>query len=145
MSQARLMRSETDKMFAGVCGGLAAYLGIDPVIVRFAFLILIFASGIGLPLYVILMLIIPSEKDVNRPSSEVVKGNLEQLGTTISNGVETMRQHPQGPTIAAGFLILFGVYLLFNNLGWLTWLHSDLLWPLVIIGLGLFLLIRRAR
>ncbi|MEW5989275.1 MAG: PspC domain-containing protein [Chloroflexota bacterium] len=145
MSQARLMRSETDKMFAGVCGGLAVYLGVDPVIIRFAFLVLIFASGIGLPLYFILMLIMPSEGDANRPPSDVVKGNLEQLGTTISSGVENIRQHPQGPAIAAGFLIIFGVYLLFNNLGWLTWLHSDLLWPLVIIGLGLFLLIRRAR
>ncbi|MCP5191354.1 MAG: PspC domain-containing protein, partial [Pseudomonadales bacterium] len=51
---ARLMRSETDKMFAGVCGGLAVYLGVDSVFVRLAFALLIFTGGIGLPLYFLL-------------------------------------------------------------------------------------------
>lgn len=39
MQQTRLMRSETDKMIAGVCGGLAEYLNIDPVLVRLAFVV----------------------------------------------------------------------------------------------------------
>ena len=51
MQQARLMRSETDKMIAGVCGGLADYLNIDPVLVRLAFVVLFLASGIGLAIY----------------------------------------------------------------------------------------------
>ena len=48
MQQARLMRSESDKMLAGVCGGLADYLNVDPVLVRLAFVVLFLASGIGL-------------------------------------------------------------------------------------------------
>ena len=48
MQQVRLMRSNSDKMIAGVCGGIAGYLGVDSIFVRLAFLVLFFASGIGL-------------------------------------------------------------------------------------------------
>ncbi|MFN2255255.1 MAG: PspC domain-containing protein, partial [Candidatus Promineifilaceae bacterium] len=59
MSQTRLTRSSTDKIIAGVCGGLAEYLEIDPVLVRLAFLVLFFASGIGFPIYIILWIVMP--------------------------------------------------------------------------------------
>ena len=45
MSETQLTRSDTDKMLAGICGGLAAYLGIDSVLVRALFAFLVFASG----------------------------------------------------------------------------------------------------
>ena len=54
MQQARLLRSETDKMLGGVCGGLADYLNIDPVLVRLAFVVLFLASGLGLVVYLLL-------------------------------------------------------------------------------------------
>ncbi|MFN2124363.1 MAG: PspC domain-containing protein [Candidatus Promineifilaceae bacterium] len=44
MAQERLTRSSSDKIVAGVCGGLANYLEIDPVLVRLAFIVLILAS-----------------------------------------------------------------------------------------------------
>ena len=46
MQQTRLMRSETDKMVAGVCGGLADYMGVDPVLVRLAFVLLLLALSL---------------------------------------------------------------------------------------------------
>ena len=49
MQQTRLMRSETDKMIAGVCGGLADYVGIDPVLVRLAFVFLLWPAASGSP------------------------------------------------------------------------------------------------
>ena len=58
----RLTRSSKDKKLAGVCGGLAAYLKVDPTIVRFVYVILAFASfGIALILYVVCAFIIPKE------------------------------------------------------------------------------------
>lgn len=60
----RLMRSRTDKMIAGVAGGIANYLAIDPVIVRLVFVALVF-SGIGILLYPALWLIMPLEGNVN--------------------------------------------------------------------------------
>lgn len=136
----RLMRSEDEKMIAGVCGGLGEYLGVDPVFVRLAFLLLIPAGGVGLPLYFILMIIMPSEADVDLTQSEIVEKNLEGLGDTISSSVERSRQHPNGPAIAAALLIIMGFYFLFENFGWI---NGSIFWPLALILLGVFLLLRR--
>ncbi len=54
----RLTRSQ-DKKLAGVCGGLAEYLGIDPTIVRVIWLIAVLVYGSGLILYLILWLVMP--------------------------------------------------------------------------------------
>jgi phage shock protein PspC (stress-responsive transcriptional regulator) len=140
------MRSQSNRVFAGVCGGVATYLGVDAIFVRLAFLLLTFASGIGILLYLILMILMPSENNgSDQPSSEVIQNNLERLGGDVSSGVGKMRQHPQGPTIAAGLLILLGIYFLLENVGWLYWLNGNWFWPLAIISLGLYLLIKRNR
>ncbi|MFH5833039.1 PspC domain-containing protein [Halalkalibaculum sp. DA3122] len=57
---ARLSKSRTDKMIAGVCGGIADYLGWDPTIVRIIFVVLT-VMGWGSPvlLYFILALVMP--------------------------------------------------------------------------------------
>jgi phage shock protein PspC (stress-responsive transcriptional regulator) len=47
----RLYRSETDRQIAGVCGGLAEYLGIDVLYVRPAFLLGTVLGGPGVALY----------------------------------------------------------------------------------------------
>jgi phage shock protein PspC (stress-responsive transcriptional regulator) len=57
----RLYRSRTDRQLAGVCGGLADYLGLDPSIVRVAFVVLALLGGPGLLLYIILALVVPEE------------------------------------------------------------------------------------
>lgn len=57
----RLFRSRQDRVIAGVCGGLASYFRIDPVIVRVAAVALVFAGGAGLLLYLAAVLLVPSE------------------------------------------------------------------------------------
>ena len=56
----RLMRSRSDKVIAGVAGGIGQYLAIDPVLVRLAFVALAF-TGVGLLLYPVLWIIMPIE------------------------------------------------------------------------------------
>jgi len=57
---AKLRKSRTDKMVAGVCGGIANYLGWDSTLVRIIFLILVFSSvGAMVLFYFILALIMP--------------------------------------------------------------------------------------
>jgi phage shock protein PspC (stress-responsive transcriptional regulator) len=61
----RLFRSENDKMIAGVCGGLAAYLRIDPSVVRIIYAILILGSfGTAILLYFILWIALPPKSMV---------------------------------------------------------------------------------
>jgi phage shock protein PspC (stress-responsive transcriptional regulator) len=57
----RLYRSRTERKIAGVCGGLAKYLGIDPVIPRILALVLLLGVGIGLLAYVICWIAVPLE------------------------------------------------------------------------------------
>jgi phage shock protein C len=68
-TQKSLTRSRTDKMFLGVCGGLARYLNIDPVWVRLAFVALFFIDGISLLAYIILAIVMPEEGAQTVPAS----------------------------------------------------------------------------
>src|SRR5437870_7847310 len=58
MDRPVLARSQSDKRIAGVCGGLARYFGIDPVLVRVGFVVAAF-MGWGLILYVVLWIVLP--------------------------------------------------------------------------------------
>lgn len=64
--QPRLTRSHTDTMIAGVCGGLGEYFNIDPVIVRLIFVLVTLTSGIGLPIYIILWIVMPKGSNSTR-------------------------------------------------------------------------------
>jgi phage shock protein PspC (stress-responsive transcriptional regulator) len=46
-------------MIAGVCGGLAEYLGMDATIVRVIYALLVLFGGVGILLYIILALLMP--------------------------------------------------------------------------------------
>lgn len=59
----RLYRSRTDRKLAGVCGGLGAYFGVDPVIFRIVWVLLILGAGVGLLGYLICWLVIPNEPE----------------------------------------------------------------------------------
>lgn len=63
MSEKRLMRSTSDRMFMGVAGGLAEYLDLDPTLVRLVFVILGLASfGHAILIYLVLALLMPEAK-----------------------------------------------------------------------------------
>jgi len=57
----RLFRSKKDRMIAGVCGGLASYIGIDPTLVRLLFVLGLFAVGGTFFAYIVMMIVIPEE------------------------------------------------------------------------------------
>ena len=61
----KLNRTRSGRMIAGVCGGLAAYLNIDPTIVRVLWAVLsLFSAGFpGLILYIVLAIVIPEEQE----------------------------------------------------------------------------------
>lgn len=139
MSTGNLTRSNSDKMIAGVCGGLANYLGIDPVFVRLAFVLLLFASGIGFMLYLILWVIMPAEGTIE--DEEIIQKNINEMGETISAGASRIGR----PGTIGILLILLGVYFLFSQFGWFNWVSGPIFWSLLIIGAGVFLLLRRSR
>lgn len=59
--KARLHKSSTDKRLAGVCGGIAEYLKVDPAIVRLVTVVLMFGWGSGILAYIVCALVLPEE------------------------------------------------------------------------------------
>jgi phage shock protein C len=57
----RMQRSRSEKMVAGVCGGLAAYFGVDPTVVRVGFAAVTVLGGAGVLLYLVLWAVMPLE------------------------------------------------------------------------------------
>jgi phage shock protein C len=58
MERQQLTRSETDKRIAGVCGGIAEYFDLDPILVRVGF-VAAAVMGFGLILYIVLWIVLP--------------------------------------------------------------------------------------
>ncbi|MEG2491005.1 MAG: PspC domain-containing protein [Alistipes sp.] len=59
MAKNQLFRSSDNSVIAGVCGGIAAFFGLDVSLVRIVTLILILFGGLSLWVYILLWVIIP--------------------------------------------------------------------------------------
>lgn len=63
MEGKRLTRSQNNKMLTGVCAGIANYFGLDPTLIRVAYVLLtVFTAFSGVIVYLLLWIIIPEEK-----------------------------------------------------------------------------------
>jgi phage shock protein PspC (stress-responsive transcriptional regulator) len=58
----RLYRDPDNRVLGGVCGGLGAYLDMDPVILRVILVVLFFAFGVGLLVYIIMWIVVPEAR-----------------------------------------------------------------------------------
>jgi phage shock protein C len=61
VSRPPLRRAYQGRMLAGVCAGIADYLGVDTTIIRVAFAVFTFLGGAGIPAYLACLLLIPEE------------------------------------------------------------------------------------
>ena len=57
----KLYKSSSDKMIAGVCGGLAEYFGLDSTWVRLGYAVLVLFAGSGLLLYIVCAIVMPTK------------------------------------------------------------------------------------
>ena len=124
-----LCRSSTDKVIAGVAGGIGAYFGIDAVIVRIAFIVLTFLGGAGPFLYLIGWLGLPRE---DSPS-------------VVSNALRGDSPH-RLRSLAAVILIVLGLLITANLSGELFGVFVDV-WSiapylaLILIAVGVALVL----
>nr|WP_300638857.1 PspC domain-containing protein [uncultured Oscillibacter sp.] len=63
MMEKRLYKINQGKMVDGVCGGIAEYFGLDPSLVRLAWIIFSAMGGSGIPAYILAAVIIPREPE----------------------------------------------------------------------------------
>jgi phage shock protein C len=91
MQGKRLVRSRNDRMIAGVAGGLAATLNIDPLLVRIALLALAFLNGFGFMLYLALWLLVPNEDSAAVDAREQVRENVGEMQSAAESMVQRVR------------------------------------------------------
>jgi len=132
MKPKRLYRSRKDKIIAGVCGGIAEYFAIDPVWVRLVAVLLVFADGIGVLLYIIGWILIPANPSQKAGKKTVAEDTVEKAVKKHKNDSATM--------VLGAIILVVGVGLLFQNL--FSWFSFKILWPAAIIALGVFMLMR---
>ncbi len=86
----RLFRNPEDEVCAGVCSGIAAYLGIqDPLWVRLAFILITLTAGFGIPMYLILWAILPkAETAGDRLAMRGEPVNASNIGRIIEEEVQ---------------------------------------------------------
>jgi phage shock protein C len=113
--QRLVRRSHSERVVAGVCGGIGRYLGIDPVLLRIAFVILALANGLGVIAYVIAWVAIPEE----RP------------GQPLGPAPEARRE--TGRLVLGGALVVLGLVLLLDRLAPDL---DELFWPVAVVAVG---------
>ena len=148
----RLYRSDTDKVIGGVCGGLGEYLSVDPLLMRIAFVILAMASGIGLTLYILMWIFIPTVHVDALTQKGVTRNNVQEIQEQAQDWRHKARETLSGTPsrkvgnqmlIAGAVLVGLGLLSLLRNFGLLTWIGR--LWPLVLIAVGAVILLDNLR
>jgi len=134
----RLYRSESDRMIAGVCGGIAEYFGIDASIVRLLFIGIILLGGSGVIVYLVLWFVLPNKSDKSKEMEEIMKKNSVELKNTAKTVAKEAKDmsHKSGKSVWGLFLIGFGLVLLMQNFGFAHYLMLDKTWPVILIVLG---------
>lgn len=75
----RLHKSRTNRVLAGVCGGLGEYFDIDPTFVRLLFALLVIFNGIGILAYIVLWIVMPEESSADLAPRDVVRENIGRI------------------------------------------------------------------
>ncbi|MDD4990323.1 MAG: PspC domain-containing protein [Candidatus Pacebacteria bacterium] len=147
----KLHRSKNEKVIAGVAGGLGEYFGIDPVLFRILFVFLILWGGAGILFYLILMFIIPSQN--GQSAKDAVKEaafNLKEKAQEVAGGIKQEAQEMKEESwwsnrrnVLGVVIMLAGLVFLLNQLFPIRFLKFNFIWPVVIIFIGFFVILKR--
>ena len=136
----RLYRSRTDTVISGVAAGLANYLNTDPALVRVGWVVIaLVTNGVGLLAYIVSWVAIPEAPKV-ATESEVAPDGTPHPVAEVST--KEHREGRAGVLVGVGLVVLGAWFLVREYLPPINW---DLLWPVVLIGIGALILVTSAR
>lgn len=155
----RLYKSRKDKMIAGVCGGLAEYFDVDPVLVRILFVVFTFIGGFALIGYIVGMIIMPfpvtetsaSTSTAQSPPPPAAEASQPQPAPPAA-AAPAPKSKSTGALIFGIILVVIGAFFLMRNVPflrdyywWFRWHFSDFLVPGIFIIFGIALLVHGTR
>lgn len=132
MENKKFERSSTNRVIGGVCAGLADYLNLDIALMRVLFVVAAFCGSFGFWLYIILWIVIPSQKLLNFD-------NMQQEESTIDITPDEKRGSSKGAITISIILIVIGLIALMDNFLYIDWIWK--LWPVILIALGVVIII----
>ena len=147
MESRRLVRIRQGSTLGGVCTGVGAYLEIDPTLVRLFFILLAFAEGSGVMLYLLLWIFLPAEDSLqDRELSERIHDGAEEMADSARRLGEDFRSGgmitSQTATAVGLGLVIIGGIMLARNFVWLSWLNARVMFPALLILAGGVLIYR---
>jgi phage shock protein PspC (stress-responsive transcriptional regulator) len=120
-----IRRSDTNRVVAGVCGGLGEYFQVDPVLFRVLFGVSAFFGGFGILVYLVAWAVIPERSVPTAPIDRAV------------NGLRR-RSIPLWAVLALGLAVLWTAVF---HWWWSPWFP----WPLLLLGGALLIVLARRR
>jgi phage shock protein C len=140
----RLYRSPDDRMLAGVAGGLAEMLDIDPSIVRIVWaVVIVLTGGLALLVYVVMAIVVPERPvgvEARQAEGPPAAGTPGPAGAAPRPVRRTGRSDgARGGLVAGLILILIGGFFLVREL--IPSIDLGFWWPTVAIGLGVVLVV----
>jgi phage shock protein C len=138
----RLYRSRTDRILAGVCGGLAERLGVDPSLIRIAWAVLALATAVVpfVVLYVVMAVIVPE-----RPAGVVGSASSGEGERPAEGGAPSGRARSEDLAVLLGAgLVVVGLVVLLDRWFWIR-VDWQLVWPAVLIVIGVLLILQTLR
>lgn len=145
-----ISRSRQNKIFGGVAAGLGEYLTIDPIVVRVLFVVSVIFSGIGILLYLIMWIVIPEEKFLFEQTSSSSSSKEQTQDTNRNDDTNSSSENinftfphkkkNNGKVIFGIILIAVGMF--FLGIEIFSFLNFTDLFPVIIIGLGIALLLK---
>ncbi len=147
----KLYRSKSERVIAGVAGGLGEYFGTDPVLFRILFVFLILWGGAGILFYLILMFIIPSQdgqspKDLVKETAVNLKEKAQEVAGGIKQEAQEMKKESwwsNRRNVLGVVIMLSGLVFLLNQLFPIRFLKFNFIWPIVIMLIGFFVILKR--
>jgi phage shock protein PspC (stress-responsive transcriptional regulator) len=129
----RLVRTRRGRLIGGVCSGLAAHFDVDPILFRIAFVGLAIFSGIGIALYLAILLLVPEEGVGRAPISLLWRGFAgEQWHASADRRLLRC--------LVIAIAVIAGAALLALAGAWLAGTHAQLAaWAVVAVGAVLVL------
>jgi len=139
----KLQRSKTNRVFFGVCGGLAEYLGLDPVAIRLVFVLITLFGGIGVVAYFIGVIIIPENTEDTKTIDTA-----NDISTSTPPPLPMKKKDKSGEVVGI-VLITFGVFFLLRKISflddyfdWISYHFWSMLFPTILLVLGVSLIMR---
>ena len=141
----RLYRSRTDSVLGGVAAGLAHYLNADPALVRIAWAILVpITGGAAFLAYIVAWIVVPEEPLGSQPTTAADEPDaaMPTAGSTATAARTEPDSSRAGLVVGIG-LVVIGVWFLLRE--YLPDIDWSLLWPAILIGIGVLVLVSSAR